>query len=162
MTIVVEDGSIVTGANSYGTEAGLTTYASARGITIPTADREQYLIQAMDIIEYVDFGGIKYTKAQPLQFPREGLVIDGYEIDVDEIPNDLIESQYEAAIAVYQGNSPLAVRERLVKRVQVGSISKEYADGGTEYATPNALYNKLAKLLGSGYNNGFEFSVTHA
>ena len=36
-TIIVEDGTVVPGANSYASEAELTTYAADRGITLTAA-----------------------------------------------------------------------------------------------------------------------------
>ena len=63
-TIVVEDGSGKTDSNSYIDEAGLTTYATDRGITLTAADdaaKAALLIQAMDYIEQKNFKGLELT-----------------------------------------------------------------------------------------------------
>ena len=159
MALIVEDGSIVSNANSYGTVAGLIAYALARGITIAEATAEKNMIVSMDWLEAQPFPGTKKTAEQTTQFPREDFYIDGYLVADDEIPVLLVECQYEGAIADAQGNSLLAVQKRVAKRVQVGSISKEYMDNSPSKNVPTALYNKLSKLMGAGSNNGFSFKV---
>lgn len=162
MALVVEDGSIVADANTYGTEEGLIAYATARGITITTDKEEEYLIRAMDVIEYLPLPGIKYTEDQALQFPRSYFYIDRFLIGTDEIPNLLIECQYEAAIAINEGYDPNAVVTRVKKRVTVGPITTEYEPSGPSKAIYQPLFNKLNKLLGNHPNNGFEFRVSPA
>ena len=76
-TIIVEDGSVVAGANSYVTEAELTTYAADRGITL-TAATDVLLIKAMDYIESLSFIGTKFSEGQSLQWPRSNVYIDGF------------------------------------------------------------------------------------
>lgn len=158
-TIIVEDGTIVDGANSYGSRADLITYAADRGTTVTndtTADVA--LIIGMDWLETQSFPGIKSTADQDTQWPRSNAVIDGYAVDDDVVPLLVVETQFEAAIAYLAGYNPLGVQDRLVKKVQVGSLSKEYADGGVSSPMPKALYNKLAKITSGGYG-GFEFRV---
>ena len=162
MAIVVEDGTIVSGANSYVTEAELDSYAGARGITISAGQQEEDLIKAMDVIEYIPLPGIKYTKAQPLQWPREGVVIDGFDILVTEIPDLLKEVQYEAAIAIDTGYDPLAIVTRVKESVSVGSISVKYANNSPDSRIYTPLWNKVARLLSNNPNNGFEFEVSPA
>ena len=114
MTIVVEDGTRVTGANSYVTEAELTAYAVARGITI-SGDPEELLIKAMDYIEELDFIGVKYQYDQALQWPRAYVMIDTYYIDQDEIPQQLKDALCEVAISIDTDEDPLANVERVKK-----------------------------------------------
>ena len=53
MTLIVETGSIVSGANTYVDLADVRAFASARGITVSTDDTtlEQQIIKAMDYVE---------------------------------------------------------------------------------------------------------------
>ena len=74
-TIVVEDGTGLASSNSYVSEADFATYAADRGVTI-TGTSAVLLIQAMDSIEEENFKGNKYTDAQALQWPRDGVYID--------------------------------------------------------------------------------------
>lgn len=154
MTIIVEDG---TGedleANSYVTETELTTYASLRGITIPDEDREMHLILAMDYFESLDFKGTKTSDTQPLQFPRSDLFIDNVEQPDDEIIKLVKDSQMEAAIASFQGNSFTSVKERAVKRERInGAVEVEYMDNASSTDQVVAFNVKVKKLLRSSGN----------
>lgn len=163
MALIIEDGSIVTGANSYGTTAGLIAYATARGKTITSGKEEEYLIRAMDVLEYLPLPGNKFTETQPLQWPRENVVIDGFDIDTDEIPQVLIDCEYECAIAINEGYDPIAVVSRVTKRVTVGPITKEYSSNSPSFGIYQPFYNKLSRLMGGATaNNGFEFTVNPA
>ena len=158
MAIVKEDGSIVAGANSYVTEAELTAYATARGVTL-TTDTEQLLIRAMDYIESLQFIGIKLTEDQPLQWPRSDVFIDGYLIDFDEIPTELKNGLMQVAMAIDNSQDPLADIPRLKKRVKVGEVEAEYV---TSQATTivRKISSQLRKLLLGGSSGGSSFIVS--
>lgn len=153
VTIVVEDGSIVPGANSYVSAADLTTYASNRGITL-VGDPSILLIRAMDYIESLGYKGHKVSSAQPLQWPRYGVFIDSYYLDADYIPVELKNGLMQTAIAVDQGNDPLAVMTQGVKRERVDVIEIEYMDGSSSSPIIKQINAALYKLLGSGYGMG--------
>lgn len=157
MTIIVEDGTIVTGANSYVSEAELTAYATARGLTLST-DTEQLLIRGMDYIEAQSYKGFKFTKTQPLQWPRAGVYVDGYLVDADEIPTELKNGQMESALAIDNGQDPLADIARTTKSETVGSLSVTYADNASSTAIVRKISSSLRKLLGSG-SGGTQFNV---
>lgn len=156
-TIIVEDGSIVANANSYISEAYLTTYASDRGITL-TQDTDSLIIQAMDYIESLNFIGYKLTEDQPLQWPRGSAVIDGYAVDTDEIPKELQQGLAETCIAIDQGNGPLDAVERSTKKEKVGEIEVEYMDNSSSTTIVKTINSKLRKLIAGG-NNGLSFTV---
>lgn len=159
-TIVVEDGSEVTGANSYISEAGLTTYATDRGVTI-SGTTAVLLIQAMDYLEQQLFQGEKVTDTQALQWPRNGVWIDGYSVDNDEIPQLLKDTLCEIALGIDAGNNPLATVERQTSKETVGPISVEYEKGTYELPHLTAVENKLKKLLYRG-SNGINAAVYRA
>lgn len=161
MTVIVEDG---TGsnplANSYGDESGLAAYATARGITL-AGDLTQLLIRAMDYTESQQFKGQKYTQAQPLQWPRSGVSVDGFAVGVDEIPVDLINAQYVTAVSIDQGLDPLAVIEPAVKREKVDVLEVEYQDGASSTSINPEIGRAFSKLV-SGSVGGNVISVTRA
>lgn len=152
-TLVQEDGTAKTNSNTYALEADLTTYASDRGITLTAADdpaKAQLLIQAMDYIEEQPFKGNKGSDAQALQWPRWGVVVDGYYVDTDAIPDRLKEAQMEVAIGIDGGNNPLANEDRSTKKEKVGDIEVEYMDSARNYTYLKAAETKLQKLLRTG------------
>jgi len=149
MAIEVEDGTGKTNSNSYISEADFATYASDRGITV-TGTASELLIQAMDYIEQQPFKGWKYTDDQALQWPRGGVYIDGYYVDVDEIPQLLQEALCEVALGVDAGNNPLATQDRMTKREKVGDIEVEYSESSRATAYLAAAESKLQKLLKAG------------
>lgn len=157
MAIVVEDGSIVTGANSYVSEAELTTYATARGVTL-TGNTEELLIRSMDYIEGLDFKGVKFTQDQPLVWPRVNVVVDTYLVSADAIPLLLQEGQIETAMAIDNGEDQLADIPRTKIKSTVGPISVTYSEGSTTNLV-RKVSNKLAKLLASGGTGGTSFIV---
>ncbi len=160
-TIIVEDGSEVTGANSYVTAAELLTYATNRGLTI-TAVKEDLLTQAMDYLETLNFLGYRVTSTQSLKFPRSGLWYDGYPIDYDEIPNILKKGQMETALAIDAGNGPMVDIPRSTKREKVGPIEVEYMDGASSVVTVRKINAMLAPLLNSGSSGSWNFNVGKA
>lgn len=149
MALIVEDGSVVSNANSYISIADFETYAAARDYTI-VGTSETLLIKAMDYLEAQSYKGIKYTSTQALQWPRVDVVIDSYLVDTDTIPTELINAQCEVAMAIDAGNDPLLDLPRKTISEQVGPIAVTYADGSSSLVINRRIMNALYKLLKTG------------
>lgn len=149
MTLIVEDGTIVANANTYVSAATLTSYATARGITLVSAP-ELLLIQAMDYLESKDFIGVKDTRDQTTEWPRFGAYIDGYPIDTNYIPQLLKDAQCEIAIAIDISQDPSVAIQPAVKTETVDVISVTYKDGGASTVINRKIALKLNKLLVGG------------
>lgn len=151
-TIIVEDGSVVSGANSYASAADFTTYLSQRGVTLTGTygDNTEILIKAMDFLEGQSFKGYKYLEDQPLQFPRADLYIDAFYIPTSSIPALLKEAQMEVAKIIDDGYNPNSTIERTVKSESVGDVSVVYQDNAAGAAINRSITAKLRKLLSSG------------
>lgn len=134
---------------SYGTDAGLTAYATARGVTL-TGTAAVLLTKAHDYIESLSFIGTKATEAQAEQWPRYGVWVDGYYVDETAVPQAIIDAEYETAIGIDQGTDPLATVERAKIRVKVGEIETEYAPGGITQAINTRITAKLRKYIVGG------------
>ena len=160
MAIVVENGTVVSGANSYVTEAELATYAADRGVTI-SGTASVLLIQAMDYLESLNYIGIKYSEDQPLQWPRDEVYIDGYYIERTTIPNELKNGQLAAALAIDAGNNPLSTVDRATKREKVDVIEVEYMDNAPAEAVVRTINAAMRKLLASS-TGGSSFKVYRA
>ena len=158
MAIIVEDGSIVTGANSYVSEAELTAYATARGITL-TGDEEELLVRAMDYIESLNYKGMKFSDEQPLQWPRSGVIVDGYAVSASSIPQILKNGLMQTAMAIDNGEDPLADLPRSVQSETVGPISVTYSSGASSVPIVRKINAQLYKLLESGGLYGSSFVV---
>jgi hypothetical protein len=162
VAITVEDGSVVTGANSYATVVATKAFAAERGIDLPAvdADIEKLLINAMDYLEGLrsEYQGSKTAKTNPLQWPRSGVVVDGFVVDTDEIPTCLVQAQMQLACDCYElgdlapvGDGRVVVKERVEGAVEIG-----YADHGDSNPQPQltAAMKLLEPLLNSGLFGG--------
>jgi len=157
-TIIMKIGTVVPGANSYVTEAELTTYAADRGITL-TAATDVLLIKAMDYIESLSFIGDKHKEAQPLQWPRDEVYIDRYYIERETIPKELKKGVYTAALAIDAELDPLRIIERATKREKVDVIEVEYMDSAASQTIVRTISSALYKILRPGGHGSSAFRV---
>ena len=102
--MVVEDGSGRANANSYCSIDDADTYHEKRLHTSDwdnanDDDREKALMWATMLLDaLIEWNGYKYDEDQALEWPRGGcLDRAGYEVDVDEIPQFLIDATAEYA-----------------------------------------------------------------
>jgi len=135
MALIIEDGSIVAGANSYATVAEIQNYADLRNMSLPcsTGEIEVIAILAMDYLEAQCYQGeLVEPNVQPLQWPRQYVYINGEEFPNNAIPSQLKNAQIELAIAqqsisiLSDGTNPADN----VKREKTDMIETEYYDGG--------------------------------
>jgi hypothetical protein len=149
MALIVEDGTIVTGANSYVSVANARTWATLRGQTFTGADSvvEARLVNAMDVLEgYRDrWKGAKTDEDQSLQWPRADVWIDGVEFPDDEIPSELVAAQIQLAYDSETYPLQPTGTGREVVRQKVDVIETEYAKRGT--GTVQAQFNKAMNFL---------------
>lgn len=160
MALIVEDGSIVAGANSYNSVAEIRSYASARGYALPTddVDVEKLAVQATDYLETFRkrYQGSRTDPAnQSLQFPRYGVVLDGYiYVDSNVIPGELKLAHCQATVEAYE-NDLLPNGSAKVKKEKVDVLEVEYQESSlSEVSFPkvDALIEPLLKSGGWGIN----------
>lgn len=149
MALVVEDGSVVAGANSYVTLAEFKAWADSRDITYNADDDvlEATILRAMDYIERLYFIGNKANENQPLQWPRTEALIDGYYADATEIPKEVKIAVYEATVVQEDGYSELEVQSRKTLRERVGDIEVEYAENSENRTITPALQYALNRIV---------------
>ena len=160
-TIIVENGTVVAGANSYVSEADLTAYAADRGVTLTTA-LDVLIIKAMDYIESLSFIGDKHKEAQPLQWPRDEVYIDRYYIERETIPKELKKGVYTAALAIDAELDPLRIIERATKREKVDVIEVEYMDSAAAQPIVKTINAAMRKILAGGGSSTTTFEVNRA
>lgn len=159
MTLIVEDGSGVTGANSYVTLVEARAYALTRGVEMTDVDSklEMYLVKAMDYLESLRYGfkGRKTNADQALQWPRYCVYIDGYAISSEAIPTELKNAQMQIAMAIQSGIDfmPTASGEAFVISEKVGPIETKYSEGVSTSGVP--IVRTVEALLAPLMNIGF-------
>lgn len=133
MSIEIEDGSGVSGANSYVTRSEYIAYALTLGVTIADEDAADDQLVAASI--YIDaqepiLKGYRVDRDQSLAYPRNGLFIEGFVWESDEIPTQVKLAQYNLALDVNSGidiYNPDS-KDSVVKRERVeGAVEVEYA-----------------------------------
>lgn len=148
MALVVENGSNVSGANTYVTLAEFKAWADDRGITYGNdADVTKHIYRAMDFIERQNFQGRKANETQPLQWPRTDVLIDGYYVDATEIPKELKIALYEQINIEHLGFSNLETIDRRTIQESIGDISVTYDSNSSSKTDTPALTYALKKLI---------------
>lgn len=107
MSLTVEDGSVVSGADSYLSQADCDAYnlahnADATWIAASSDEKDQALRLAT---QYLDnkyrnrWKGVRVQQTQSLAWPRAAVIdYDGYEFDSDDLPTVLEDACAECAI----------------------------------------------------------------
>ena len=144
--------TVTVGTDSYIDESELQAYAAARGITL-IGDASVQLIKAMDYLEAQSFKGTKTDAAQPLQWPRTGVYIDGMLIDSDTVPQEVKDAQAVIAVSIDQGYDPMATYGPAVKRRKTDVLETEYKDSASTTKYSPAITRALDKLIVSSGGN---------
>lgn len=140
--------TIAVGTNSYVTEAELTAYATARGVSI-SGDTEELLIKAMDYIESLIFSGAKYDSDQDLEFPRT---------PTDQalsttVPPKIEKAQMVIALLIDSGESMFPTVDRSIQREKAGNaVEVEYMPGASETKRFTEVQALLGPYLASSSN----------
>lgn len=106
VTLVVEDGSIVSGANSFVNEQAIVDYALMRGVTLPfSSDEEKDAvavlgIQAMDYLNFMPWRGEPVSSTQTTPWPRKNT---GTTFPENQIPYAVKEAELQLTLLVKNG-----------------------------------------------------------
>lgn len=150
VSLVVETGEIVEGANSYVTVDEFTHWLSDRGYAVE-GDPATLLFNAnMNFLEFLDFKGTKRTKDQDLQWPRCDVSIDGQCYKNSEIPNLLKNAQMSIAYIDDKGYGPMRIIERSTKREKIEGLEIEYFEGGSSTEMDPMVFSSIRKLIKGG------------
>jgi hypothetical protein len=147
-------------ADFYGTEAGFEAYCEARAITAPAGDVEPALLRASIWLDgtYRDrFPGYRtQQRLQVREWPRfDTIDAECNGIPATEVPVEIIEATYEAALRELAGPGSLTpdiVRADRVISERVGSLAVTYSDASfsNEDRRPvvTVIDDILSRLLG--------------
>ena len=149
MALIIENGSIVPGAESYVSVADCETYCTNRGLAFTgTVDLQEQALRRATVwldgafrARYV--GWRKEGRSQPLEWPRKVAQVQTQPNDFiadDVVPQEVIDANCEAAVrelATPGGLSPDITPGKIQTKVAVsGAVSVEYA------ATANATQDQ--------------------
>lgn len=152
MSLIVEDGSIVTNANALITVVYFKEYADLQGWDYSTyddtTDIEPAIVRgSQHISDGFSYGGIKQSRDQSFSWPRHSAYDgDGYVILSTVIPTQVMKASCEAAWRELQNANSLDPDVTLSDRVTsetVGPISTSYASLPNN---PNATRPDVKKI----------------
>lgn len=148
MALIVEDGSVVDGANTYISLVDAQTYLNDRGYDITLT--EGLLLRGCDYVNSfrTRFKGYKQTNVlSNMQWPRAFAVIDNYLINSNVIPAVIPDAQVETALEMAMNRDPHdTTSTQVVKKIKADAIEKEY-DTMAGREVPNFEYRKIMALL---------------
>lgn len=162
MALIIEDGTIAAGADSWITVAEWEAYATSYGRTVTgtEAEKEVMLRKAQRAISTrYTFQGTRVSEAQTTCLPRNWPnAIKGFTIGADVIPQDFKDAQAELAWSIHEGADPFAdvTADNAAKGAVTGARSKAgpvetettYSSGGASFsATSMSNYTAVMALL---------------
>lgn len=165
MTLIVETGLEVAGAESYISVTDSDTYHSDRGnttwATLTTAVKEQNLRKATEYMLQIyreRWKGVRMTSTQSLDWPRGYVylepVITGASQEFPNlvadniVPTEVKRACAELALKSYASELSPDL-DRLTNREKLGPMEVEYSDKSAAYKKYRAIDNMLAPYLES-------------
>ena len=166
MVLIVEDGSIVAGADSYVSLSDARALAAKYGWELPADDTEaeQALRNGAGYVGLQESAmcGSRVSAAQEMAYPRKNVTLYGFPVTVDSIPSQVIRAQVAAAVEYGAGTEVRAASDgRVVSMERVeGAVTVEYFNNGNNGSSVviTSAMDALAPLL-CGLNNGSSFNV---
>lgn len=167
MAIIVEDGTIVTNANSFVTRDEYIAYAASLGVTIAADEAaDVQLVKAGEFIagKESQLKGDLTDRDQPMPYPRYNLTLENFHWSSNEIPRQAILCQMQLALDINAGidlyNLPQS-DGTAVKRERVeGAVEVEYAVGDSMKVSRNSQSRALLSTLMT--NSGLSVALVMA
>jgi len=168
-TLILEDGTGVTDANSYAVAADFQTYYEDREVNIDDFDTTQMEVGLIEASKYLDlrwgqyFKGSIAVETQGLEFPRSYLY-DRYGNVVNGLPAPIVEAAILYALEwlndnLYPDTSTSSAKEVKKKKTVVGPITTEVEYVGS-VSQGSALKFPLADKLVKQYTTGSNGSAS--
>lgn len=164
--LIVEDGTIVSGADSYVSLVDARALAAKYNLSLPVDDAEAEASLRNGAV-YIGLQepfmcGSRVSPLQELSFPRQGISLYGYPVADNVIPVQVIRAQVIAAVEYGNGTEVRAStdgRATSMERVE-GAVTVQYFNNGATGANTviTAAIDALRPLL-CGLNNGSSFNV---
>lgn len=157
MGIIVEDGTSKTNSESYCSVADADKHHAGRGRStwadLDTADKEIHLRLATDYMLQTYRGqwqGIKTKADQALDWPRSNVFLaENEQTPINSIPREVRQACAELAFRSLSGPLIKDLSE-IVKKVQIGPITKEFDTTAPRYKVYEAVDRMLQPFFGEG------------
>ena len=156
MSLIVENGTGLSTAESYITVAAASTRQSALGnsnwTTLSTAEMEEALRRATQYMLQAYRGrwqGTRINATQALDWPRNWVTVDGYAVDADIVPTDIANACADMAFRAAAGDLAADLTRGIV-REQVGPLETEYDRNSPQSVRYRAIDMMLAPYLTRG------------
>lgn len=146
--LIVEDGSIVPGANSYASKEQIDNFLENEEIVPPT--NVYYLASkaAKEMDNKYPWMGRKVSKTQPMQWPRTGVGLCNSEIADDVIPPQLIDAQLYFLANKLTNDTEEGVRsDQALRRKKVGNLEIEFFDSKSGVTDSNDWLTGAKEML---------------
>lgn len=151
MTLIVENGSIVQGADSYISLANARLFLSGVGLSLGLLDitAEVQLRRAFFYIESLRYRGAVVDPTQTTQFPRKNLTRNGVVVPETVVPSEIVRAQAYIAAAIHEGVAIDSAGESVAQksRVKVGEIETDYYESQVFSTTRVPAAEKLLQVF---------------
>lgn len=157
MALVIEDGSVVPGAESFATADELVTYATNFGKTIPIdpVAQEALLRRSALQMDAICWKGCAIHRDQALAWPRSGVCRNGWDLPWNQIPPQVKAGQMALATEIYADDlvDPNTKSGAITKKV-VGPLEFDYAAASTVITKPASVRQSYAQFTGLVESSG--------
>ena len=151
MALIVENGSVVAGADALISRADATTYHTSRGNAawsdLSDDDKDTAIRRATDYLGEtyrMRLAGYRFSDDQTLDWPRAGVPRQdiGGSYPADAVPAEVVRACAELALRAASG--PLTPDQaQAIKSVAAGSVKIDYAD----YSKTTKSYPAIDRLM---------------
>lgn len=152
MALVIENGSIVAGADSFATAAELVTYAANFGRTIPAGAPEQESLLRRAYLEMLALpwkGGL-VNPEQTGAWPRYDVMRNDWLVRSDSIPAQIKAGQMALATEIHADDldKPELRKGAVTKNRVEGAVEQQYAAAPASLAKPASTRQSYAQFAG--------------
>ena len=151
MALVIENGKVVPGADSFATAAELVTYATNFGKVIPADEvaQESLLRRAALQMDAMPWKGRAVSRDQALAWPRAEVKRQGWVLRTNEVPQQIKAGQMALATEIHADDlTDPATKTGAVISETVGPISTTYAAAASSVSKPAATRQSYAQFAG--------------
>ena len=143
MSLIIEDGTNVSGANSFASISEFVAYATSKG-KIFSGDSEQpfeleaALVRGALFLDKFDFIGDKVNPLQSLSWPRKNGVVGDYSVPSTLIPEQIKKANMEAALIALKHDMLKATDGKKITSEKVpGVIEKSFSENQGSFKAPS-------------------------